>query len=523
MSRLDALLAAIAPARRAALYEQAERPRETVGAWISREGRDAGWVLVQWCRDRLGQLPRYGFIDARQMLIVTRFRELVAALRSEPEVPAVWIELLAAVPAHKPPIARGLVDALPDDPATFAAIRRGLATLEIPSRRLLAIRLRRSGALAPELAVTWFADPTLRPLAEEYFTPGVEDHEQLLRDRLAGAKQGEREAIVRVLRRIDPKLALSGTHDTSTDGELQARLREQPLDEVSAEVWADSLIDRQDPRGEVIALELAIRRTDDPERALELSRAQGTLVATHRKALWNRPGGFPFREKFRGRGAIAFTSDWDHTMRGKLENLVDRVQAFVETCTDVRAPRDVIVGRRHVAALKLRALDEAPASLQRMVAALGADAVVLADAHGAAIRRTQVREPIADLDAFRAALLEDPDHSIAYEFQLAWPNTGVALPHQEGEHYAGGEPLRSRLQLHLQFRSLDLRLAFPFESEADPRFLELYEAICETLGRVMTPSRWSRLTSSADGKKLVAKRFRFAGDPGAPAVRTMDT
>jgi hypothetical protein len=507
MSRLDALLTAMPAPRRAALEGRVRPPfaRDALRGWLAAEGAEACWVIADWARRELTALPRYGWTDGRHMNIIALGQLFAERACELADGPAVWVELVAAIPNYKPLIAREIVAAMRETPASLQAMRQGLATLAIPHRRLLAIRLRASGTLDPELALTWFADPTLRPVAEEYFVPGLEQHEEMLRERLETAKQGEREAIVRLLRRIDPRLSLAGTHDTSTDGELQARLRENPGDESTAEVWADSLIDRQDPRGELIQLELAIRRAE-PERALELSRALAAHVASHRKALWNKPGGFPFREKYRGRSAITFSSDWNHTMRGKPDGFFDRVQSFVETVTDARAPRYVYIGRRFFDPEHAEPATSPLAS--QIAAALGGDVVQRADRDGAFVERTAVRDPIADPDALRALCASQP-LTLAYEFRLAWPNTGILLPHQEGEHYAGGAELADGLRILLPGHSLQLSVTFPFESTADPRFVELHEAMCETLGRVFTPSRWVALDPSADGKKLVGKRFRF--------------
>ena len=504
MSRLDAVVAAIPEPRRDALERRlaATSPLLPQVSGLLNADPDMCWVLAAWCRRALHGLPRYS--DGRVDQLCDILRALVARVRELADGPEVWGELLAAVPNHKPQIAYALLATMPDTPHALAAIRRVLTTMVIPHRRLLATRLRASGTLEPALAVTWFADPTLRTIAEEYFTPGLEHHEPLLRKRIEIAKDGEREAIVRLLRRIDPTLTLSGTHDASTDGELQTRLRAAPDDATTAEVWADSLIDRQDPRGELIALELAILRAD-PERALELSRTQAALVTAHRKALWNKPGGFPFREKYRGRHAFAFASAWDHTMRGSRENILDRVQSFVETATDVRAPRTA------------RARDRAVAS--KLAAALGGSVTQHRDREGTVLDRAATHEPIADLDALRELGLVEKV-VLVYDFRLAWPNTGIALPHQEGAHYAGGEELRQRLEIALDASRLQLALTFPFESVGDSRLAELYEAMCDTLGRVFTPSRWLAVTPSADGKKLVRKRLRFS-DPSRPQGRSI--
>jgi hypothetical protein len=63
--------------------------------------------------------------------------------------------------------------------------------------------------------------------------------------------------------------------------------------------------------------------------------------------------------------------------------------------------------------------------------------------------------------------------------------------------------------VHLASRRFNLALRFPFERFDDDGFLAMYDAICKTLGRVMTPSRFSTLVPSADGRRMVSVLARF--------------
>ena len=517
---LAALRSAVEPGRLAALDGWLRtRPRDDVdiARWAATEGAEAGWSIVQLCREFLeGGPPHLGYGWRIPMLF-----QSFARGNERVERPWLWVELFAQIPGTRRTLAQDLDrEASGFGELALPAIEHALRTWPaFPHRGMLARRLVHGHRLDPELAMQWLADPALRELARTCLRPHVAALEGPLRERLEAARGGTREAIVRLLRAVDARMGLDGKTEATDDAELQARLRADPRDATTSMVWVDLLGVRGDPRGEHLALEHAIAAAD-PERGLELSRAQAAVCGEHRQGIWHRPGGFPFREKYRGRDLVAFRSDHRHRIRGKPPTILDRLQRFVNHVTDVRGPSDVHLGR----AITDRVVDAAralPTALPataletELVRVLG-DAAVVVDADHVQQRVTRVARralptiPLADEAGFRQLCVAHPDLTLVYRFQLTWPGTRIPLPHQEGEHYATGEPLASWLVLYLARNDLSLCLQFPFESFSAPGFLAIYDAICTTLGRVLTPSRFLKLAASADGKHLVQRLARFA-------------
>ncbi len=502
-----ALLASVPAKRRAELDARTQQPYGNAAqlrAWFA--DRDAGWAYVRWAHDFLIAHPRHaGYQLFRN--VITGYHGFAAAFRERCEGPWLWLELVGAVATDDRWVVREL--AWPSGKATWPAITHAIAQGS-PHRSVLGARLGEEGGVRVELATAWLGDRVMRPEALRYFAPRVVEHEALLRAALADASPGAREDLVRLLRKVDPHLAADGQRDLSDDGELQARLRIDPTDAVTAAVWADLLSGRGDPRGEHLAVELAIA-TAEPVRALELSAAQAALFRDHRPALWNKPGGFPFREKYRGRTAIGFRSGWDHYIRGTTESLVERVQQFAQHVTTARAPHELYPGNRE------RQIDERAkrtalsGNLAQVAEALGGNTIGLVDKVGIALRRYLPAEPVADEDALIAACAADPDLTLAYRFQLTWPGSTVPLPYQEADHYPPATALTSTLSIYLRERLLRLVMLFPFEDFTDPRFLEVYEAISDTLGHVMTPSKWVRFIATTDGRSYKRRLAKFKG------------
>src|SRR5262249_55419854 len=110
-----------------------------------------------------------------------------------------------------------------------------------------------------------------------------------------------------------------------------------------SQVWADALSESGDPRGELVALAHAVRvalKGGAFEEALALSGQAAELSRTRRRALLRKPGGFPFREDWRGRELIAFSSDWNHRMRvTSPKKALDRIETFLDELADNRWPR----------------------------------------------------------------------------------------------------------------------------------------------------------------------------------------
>jgi hypothetical protein len=106
------------------------------------------------------------------------------------------------------------------------------------------------------------------------------------------------EATAEVVRAV---LAAAGDEVPTRTVELERRLRETPDDEASARVLSDVLQEDGDPRGEVMALELAIAHEPGVDRATSLDLSHAKLMRS-RVGLKKRSGGYPFRSVMGARG-----------------------------------------------------------------------------------------------------------------------------------------------------------------------------------------------------------------------------
>lgn len=463
-SVIDAALAELPEDLRASLATRCERPDTT---WVAAAGDDGALAMAAWCRAEIGRLRRHHTFDAWR--ISERTRLAIRRFEHRPLGPWLWIELLGAIPSHKRTLAeavyaQGAVFRENHLPAVRAAIRARIST-----RGLLFERLRSEGVLALDELVEALADPPLRAIAEAELAPRVAEVEARLRAGLADATPGTREAIVRLLRRIDERVdAVGETPQTNLAG-LELRLRGEPTDVATAQVWADLMQDEGDPRGTLVTLDLAIGATDDHARKLELSAERATLFARERKRLIGRPGGVPFREKYLGRGYLAFGSQWSAALRGSAARRFDRVLAFLRAITNLNRP-----------SVESHLADD-----------------------------TRRANAIEDDAEFRKHCI-DAERLVMASFKLTWPSTRTLLPYQEAGHYPTGE-LSSSLRLNLASGKLALTLQFPFEDPGDPQFVAIYDAAAETLTRLALPaSGFMRVTPTVDGKKMKTKQLRFA-------------
>ncbi|MEO8699861.1 MAG: hypothetical protein ABI867_07445 [Kofleriaceae bacterium] len=498
------------PAGRRGVLDQwirGSRSLPQITAWLVAEGLDARLVLMQLITDRIGDVGRFGTYPTSSLAL---FR-LVAANGPHIELPWLWLELLAEIPGEKKQIAQDFDrEGRGFDPRQLASVLdHALRHWEPFSHRAMAARrLRSLGVLQPDLAMRWLGDQALRKIGEEFLGIGVHDHETDLRALLAESAGGEREAIVRLLRKVDERIALDGSTEATDDATLQTRLRADPRDATTSMVWCDLLGMRGDPRGELISLEHAIAGAD-PDRALELSRAQAEICAAHRKGIWNRPGGWPFREKYRGRDFVGFQSDWGHKIRGTASTILQRAQKLAKHVTSVHGPVEVHLGRSLTDAVEPAAVEPAGALEHELQRVLG-EAALYQSGELRFARREHPELPLADEAGFVDLCVQHPQVTLVYRFLLVWPGTRIPLPHQEGEHYSGGVPLQSRLAIYLDENWLSLDLKFPFEEFSHGGFVASYDAICATLGRVLTPSRFVTYASSADCKRMVKRLTRFA-------------
>lgn len=435
-SVIDALVATIHLAR----LEQLERTVDSADeAWVNREGDEGAFLFAARIRRDLAELPRYGGYGWIQL--VDRAAVVLRRFARRPFGPWVWIELLGVLPSHHRTVAENLALVGAGFDHYAPAARHAIAN-RVPCRGLLFDKLRRDRKLTVDEMVAGLGDPPLRPSCEELLKDRVVDVAEELRARIPDATKGERETIVRLLRTIDARVDQSGQTSTTNLAELESRLRADPLDRETAQVWADHLQDVGDPRGALLALDLAIAAADRP-RMVELSAARAAMFQRDRKALVGTPGGFPFRDKYLGRGMLGFGTTWRAMLRGKSETVQTKAMAFLARCTDAR--------------------------------------------------------PVVD------------DEVIHATFKLVWPGTEIALPYQEPGHYGEGSG-PSSLRVQLGSGKLELVLRFPFERFDDPGFVEVYEAVAETLGKItLTPTGFSVLTPTVDGKKLKSKHQRYAG------------
>ncbi len=462
-SVIEALHARIPEARRASLDREISAIPGGLDRWMGRAGDFGPVALAAWCRRELAAMPKYRAYSWPRM--AWRLRLVIRQFANQLVGPWVWAELLLAVPSHKRTAAEYLArlgEVFTDnaEPAIRAAIR-GKASV----RGQLFQRLHRAGRLTTADALAGLSDPPLRETSEQVLRDRVAEVEDDLRDRLDGASAGTREAIVRLLRALDARVDSTGKISETNLGELETRLRASPDDAVTAQVWADLLQEEGDPRGQIAALDIALSRETDPERALAMSEALARVVADHRKAVFGKPGGFPFREKYRGRGFIQFTSSWRGLLRGKPPKIFDKVMAFLGEATTIARPTPDI------------AIDTA----------------------------------IDDLDdkAFRAHCLGTATQ-LSASFQLAWPGTTIALPYQEPGHYPEG--FVSELRVVLATGKLALTISFPFESFTAPGFARVHQQVADTLGKsVLAPSGFSLGTPTVDGKKIKYKLQRYRG------------
>jgi hypothetical protein len=196
-------------------------------------------------------------------------------------------------------------------------------------------QLKNTGPIDFHDALVWLRDPPLRPGCIEILRPHVAELEPQLREMLADTTPGAREAIVQLLRTLDQRIDLAGETPATNVAELEARLRVDPGDEITAQVWADLMQEAGDPRGHLLALDLAIAAERDPAHKLALSGERAAVFAEHRKQILGKPCGWPFREKYLGRGYVAFLSSWRGMIRGKPTTRRDRAIRFFAELTDV--------------------------------------------------------------------------------------------------------------------------------------------------------------------------------------------
>jgi hypothetical protein len=452
-SVIDALETTVPEPRRAALAPVMQSVGTTT---IEREGDAAICVLAAWCKRETRLLPRDRASSWGNL--VSRIRVLMRVIESRPIGAWVWVELLGSIPSRQRDVATTIASI--GELAYPVPAMRAAVWGEGGWRAMLFDRLERATALTLDDKLRALADPSLRASAETLLAGRVAEIEPRLRDMLDGASAGTQKAIVRLLRTLDAAVGLDGKVGHTSIDQLETRLRVDPRDAATAQVWADLMQEQGDPRGQALVLDMALAAERDPERALALSGELAALIAQHRKAIIGKPGGFPFREKYVGRGYIQFVSTWQAILRGKAETIRNKVTRYLARATTLDAPADPGV----------------PPGPDERVRYLG----------------TRLRTG---------------------EHQLVWPGTKIPLPYQEAGHYPEGR-LFSTLEVTLESGRLELRLRFPFEDFSDPRFVAVYTTVADTLGRItLTASGFLLATPTADGSKTKFRKQRYGG-PG---------
>ncbi|MEW5740536.1 MAG: hypothetical protein AB1938_16530 [Myxococcota bacterium] len=220
---------------------------------------------------------------------------------------------------------------------------------------------------------------------------------------------------------------------------LLARMREAPEDEATAHVLADAWQQQGEPRGELLALELALRTERDARKAADLDQRLAGL-ARKVKGLKTLPGGFPFR------GA------WGYR---------DHVELRV---TDVAlkslAPRDALELAQgfllvdDFSLVGLRA-SEAPPALEAVLQRLGAER----SSHRFLTRAWGLKGGFT-VERVEACLAAQPNLALVAQGPLRLPGEPWPVPLQAPALWAG-PALESEVVVHVEQRRAELTLRAP--------------------------------------------------------------
>lgn len=134
------------------------------------------------------------------------------------------------------------------------------------------------------------------------------------------------------IRRLHPKTARmvwsiltrpveEGSRAWSVD-RLERAVRGQPRARRRAEVLADALIESGDPRGRIMALELAISAQADPEKAAVLDGELESAVAQNPE-VGTLPGGFPWRPRWLNRMGVWLQATGTIDARSPFRELIE--------------------------------------------------------------------------------------------------------------------------------------------------------------------------------------------------------
>jgi hypothetical protein len=296
--------------------------------------------------------------------------------------------------------------------------------------------------------------------------------------------------------------------DASRDArvlELEDRLLDEPGDVLTSQVWADRLCELGDPRGELVALDRAIAQAlagAEPTLAQELSQRRALFFREHFLEVFDRPGGFPFRERYQGRSLLLAT-----VARRQLPECFFRVQRFVRQLTDMESP----VGLRLLSVdmqLARSRQGDAP-DLDRQFCEALRPAEISRGSQAWHLWRTTPEVALHDEGRLRDLLELTPEAAVLYRFRMVWPGTKDRLPYQESGHYPGDgdEPLTSTMTYSVA-EGLNGSFFLPFEDPDDPVFGLVRDSISLRLGPLLGKDFLNHLTvlePSSDGRQLIPR------------------
>ena len=290
--------------------------------------------------------------------------------------------------------------------------------------------------------------------------------------------------------------------------ELEDKLLERPGDMLASQVWADRLCELGDPRGELVALDHGITlalTAANPAHALDLSARRAELYREHFAEIFDRPGGYPFRDRYLGRCVIYAPFTF---RRPSLQAEFPRLQLFARQLTTVEGPTGV-----RLVDMDRPAGSPAPGEPGRLELqfrqALEPAKVTHSDDLWY-VWRTEPAQPLADEALLGELAARTPSVTLMYRFQLTWPGTKVPLPYQESGHYPGegSDQLTSMLSFS-GGAGLQGSFFLPFEDPADPAAELVRNAARLRLEPLVGAGFLESVTvlePSADGAQLVPRR-----------------
>lgn len=259
--------------------------------------------------------------------------------------------------------------------------------------------------------------------------------------------------------------------------ELEAALARSPADERAARVLADAWQDAGDARGEVMAIELALAREHDLERARGLDARHAALL--RQAGAKKRPGGFPFRMLQGARGFEVLVVA-EAPLAGSTPSA--RLDALAAFCGRVLEPAGASSLEVHTRTISARA--------QEVLDALGA----VRQPGPSNVFSRKARFSTAELE--QVALTEGALR-LVFAGSLRAADDGPALPLQHGSQWLGS-PLTSEVRASLVDGRLTATLRAPLGTPfADKRLAEL-ERSFQAAGLRVVRETWRRTATGVD-------------------------